>query len=103
MKRQMNEALREENQRLEEKVTELEKQEAFLTECISTSGTLHVRALVQAVQALARAVPNTAAGVAAMNKARCALDEYGVPIPTALKKVPKARRRKKSSRRPKTP
>ncbi len=106
MKRQMNEALREENQRLEVKIVELERHEAELIEANTTLGVSAIRALVQAVQALAAEVPNTASGVKALKRARCALLDHGVPLPTGLKKVPKPRRirkkRKSLSRNPKS-
>lgn len=102
----MNEALREENLRLEGIIESFEKNEARRIETAITTGSHAVEGLIRAVQQLALAMPNTAAGVAALKKARWFLELHGVPLPQALKKEPKARRirrkRKSSSRGPKT-
>lgn len=107
MKRQMNEALREENLRLEGIIEAFEKNEARRIERAVTTGSHAVEGLIRAVQQLARAVPNTAAGVAALKKARWLLELHGVPLPKYLEKEPKPRRvrrkRKSATRAPKTP
>jgi len=95
MKRQMIEALREENQSLVEQLSRLQSAEAVDIEQQVLTGAHAIRGLVKAVQALARVMPNTAAGRNAIEQARSLCEHHGVPLPSALKKVPKPRRRKK--------
>lgn len=95
MKRQMLDALREENEELEEQLSVLRGREAARIEQVITTGSHAIAGLLLAIQALARVTPNTAAGRAALEKVRSLCEHHGVPLPAALQKVPKPKKRKR--------
>lgn len=99
LKRQMIEALREENESLAAQLESYKLSESRFVEISITGGSHAISGLIQAVQALVAAMPKTKEGVAALEKARQLCETYGIPLPTALKKIPRPRRRKKPVRK----